>query len=381
MSDQADSLYEPLAGLEPWGAAAVDQKAWAEAVRELQTARASHPDWGAMVDRGMLLAAAHQSGALDGMHAADRELVLSLLRGEASWVTMDDAARAHVRANHDALRLARDLDISEDSIRRIHEVACRPQITHRVRVGDGMQDHVLAPGDYKHHPNHIRDAAGNWRATAPVGLVAAEMAALVTHVHSPELAGLHPVVQAAYLLDALDHVQPFADGNGRVARALASGCLLRAASIPLLILADDVTGGAVDVVQRATVELIDLLVSSPRDSPALDRWRTEESAGKAIRHQLVPAVAEALERYNRRPDRRADLSVAVVVGHEALTIGGPLPSVEEVITVQCHREDGDGRAVITAVEAGLRLAAGDPLDPWLDRVVSTLALRVAADLE
>ena len=39
--------------------------------------------------------------------------------------------------------------------------------------------------------------------------------------------------------------------------------------------------------------------------------------------------------------------------------------------------------MLTAVEAGLRLEVvpGADLDAWLDRVVSILALRVAAELE
>ena len=84
-------------------------------------------------------------------------------------------------------------------------------------------------------------------------------------------AGLHPVVQAAYLLHALDHVQPFADGNGRVGRALAGGCLLRAAGIPYLVLDGPPTSPLVDVL------LVDLHVGG--GGPALDRWRAQEAAG------------------------------------------------------------------------------------------------------
>lgn len=386
MSDEADPLYSPLGGLEQWAAVPVDKNAWAEAVDELQTARTNHPDWSAMVDGGMLLAAAYQSGALDGMYVADSALVMALVRGEASLGSIDAAARAHVRANHDALRRARDGDISEDSIRRIHGVACRPQLTHRVRVDDRIQDHVLAAGDYKHHPNHIRDDAGCWRATAPVAQVATEMEGFISHVRSPAFTDLHPVAQAAYLLDALDHVQPFADGNGRVARALAGGCLLRAAKIPFLALTDDATVPRTDLVHSAGVALVDLLTSTPPDGPALDRWRAQEAAGDAVRRRLVPALAEALNRYRHRPDRsrRADLSNAVVVSGEVVAVRVPLDDgqvVDEVITVEAHPEEGDGPVVLTAVEAGLRLASDDPLDPWLDRVLSVLALRVAADLE
>lgn len=384
MSDEADPLYRPLGGLDPWAAAPVDEGPWDEAVDRLSEARADDPAWSAMVGRGSLLAAAYRSGALDGMHGGDA--AFQLLRGEVALGSIDEAARAHVRANVEALRLACAGDVSEDSIRRIHEAACRPQPTHPVRVDDRMQDHVLAAGDYKHHPNHIRAATGRWHATAPVTQVEVEVARLVESAASRAFSDLHPVAQAAYLQHALFHIQPFADGNGRVARALASGCLMRAASIPLVPFADHVSSGPAEqvaLVQRAGVALVDLLTSVPRAGPALDRWRSQEAAGDAVRRQLVSAVGQALDRYRRRPDRRADLTATRVIPGEAAVIRVDRPAVDEVITVEPHPEEGDGPVLLTAVEAGLRFEATLEADlgPWLDRVVSILALRVAAELE
>ena len=390
MSDEADPLYRPLGPLDDWASAPVDHEAWASAVDRFHAARRDDPEWAAMVDRGMLLAAAHQSGARDGLYPADPDLTRSFLHGEVSLSSVDGEIRPHVHANLEALHVARDVEVSEDSIRRIHEVACRPQLTHPVRVDGRLQDHILAAGDYKHHPNHFLQADGAWRPTAPVAHVTAEMAALVATVSSPGFGRLHPVVQAAYLLHALGHVHPFADGNGRVARALASARLLRAASVPFLVLAADTASGGpaeqVRSVQRAGLDLIELLTSAERDGPALDRWRAQEAAGDAVRRRLVAGLADALDRYGRRPDRRADLSTATVLPGEPVAVQVALghgPVVEEVITVDAHQEDGDMPVLLTAVEAGLRLEASPetPLAPWLDRVVPTLALRVAAELE
>ena len=321
-------------------------------------------DRAAMVRRGAMLAAAYQSAALDGTVPADDELARSLVRGGASLASLDGDARTHVRANLDALEVARDAVISEAAIRRIHEVACRPQLTHQVLVEGRLQDHVMAPGDYKHHPNHIRLDAGGWRATAPVALVRPETARLV------ELAaGLHPVDQARWLHDGLLHIQPFADGNGRVARALASGVLLREASVPLVVFDD----GPLDVV-AAVAGLVELMAGA--DAGALDAWRARSAAADSLRRQLVPALEGAL----RRPDaaRRADVSAATV-GTD-LVVRVPGVGVEEVITVDAHPLD-EGPLTATAREAGLRLTAGDPVESWVDRVVSVLALRVAAEME
>jgi Fic family protein len=42
-------------------------------------------------------------------------------------------------------------------------------------------------------------------------------------------------VQASYLLYAVDAIHPFADGNGRVARAVASLPLYRTVGLPLVV--------------------------------------------------------------------------------------------------------------------------------------------------
>jgi hypothetical protein len=397
MSDEADPLYRPLGGLEPWAAAPVDERSWSDAVDRLRALRDRDPDWMAMVGHGALLAAAHQSGALDSVHGADVDVAHALLRGEATLAAVGQEARPHVRANVEAMRLAKGGQISEAAIRRIHEVACRPQHTHRVRVDDRIQDHVLAGGDYKHHPNHLLIDAGAWVATAPVALVRPEMSRVVETADSPTFAALHPVAQAAFLHHALTHVQPFADGNGRVARALAGGCLLRAASIPFLVFASEAgpyeeargPDALVELVQRAAIGLVDLLSGlhdAGRAGEALERWRRQEETARAVRAALPPAVDEALRRYGRRSDRprESDLSgAATVLSDEGLRLRVPLgsgASVDEVLTVDAHPLEGDA-VVLTAEEASLRIGPGDPLVPWLDRVMSVLALRVAAELE
>lgn len=346
----------------------VDGPAWDGAVARVQALRAEDPDRAAMATRGAMLAAAHQSAALDGVVPVDPDGARSLVRGAASLASLDAEARAHVRANLDALELAREAGVSETAIRRIHDVACQPQLTHQVIVDGHVQDHVMAPGDYKHHPNHIRLDGGGWVATAPVALVGPEMARVVDVATGPAFAGLHPVVQAGWLHDALLHVQPFADGNGRVARALAGGVLLRAASVPLVPF-----DGDTDVL-HAVVALVDLMAAT--DAGALDAWRARSAAADELRRQVVPALEAEL----RRPDpaRRADVSRATVGADLIVRI--PDVDVEEVLALDAHPLD-EGPVSVTAREAGLRLVGGEPVEPWADRVAAVLALRVAAELE
>lgn len=396
LSDEADALYEPLGDLGPWADVPVDEGAWAGAGDRLRALRRDLPLWSDMVvDCGALLAAAHQSAALDGLYPGHRDTALALLGGDVAPPSLGADQQAHVRANYDALLLARAEPVSAPALRRLHEVACRPQLTHRVLVDGRAQDHVLAAGDYKHHPNHVPLPSGGWRPAAPVASVRAEVDRLVEVATGERFAGLHPVSRAAWLHHAVDHVRPFADGNGRVARALASGCLLRAVGLPLLVFAGDAPGdevvhapaALVDLVVGSVVALVDLLagLEDPASSAALERWRAQEAAAADRRASLPPAVGRALERYRQQPEarRRADLTRAEVVSGDPLVVRVALDDgrvVDETVTVVAHPLDG-GPVVVVAEQAAIAVEAGAPLDPWLDRVLSCLALRVAAELE
>jgi Fic family protein len=64
------------------------------------------------------------------------------------------------------------------------------------------------------------------------------MARLVGELRSDAFLAANPVLQAAYAHYGLVVIHPFADGNGRVARALASAFTYRAISMPIVILSE-----------------------------------------------------------------------------------------------------------------------------------------------
>jgi fido (protein-threonine AMPylation protein) len=107
-----------------------------------------------------------------------------------------------------------------------------------VQTEAGPQRQVLPHGEYKLLPNHVERPDGRIHSYAPVDLTPAEMNRLVSELQSDAFLAAHPVLQASYAHYALTVVHPFADGNGRVARALASVFTYRSNRIPLLILVD-----------------------------------------------------------------------------------------------------------------------------------------------
>lgn len=435
--DDVDALYRPLGGVEGWSGVPVKSAVWDQDVLRLRRLGHQEPALADMVGRGCLLAAAYQSGALATAHGGDRDLTLALISGAGSLATV--AAREpdhpdapeHLRANYDALCLAHTAPAdpafpSPAWVQRVHAVACGPQQVHPVHTEAGWQDHVLAHGDYKHHANHQRTEEGGWRAFAPVAELDREMGRLGETLSSDAFNRLHPVAQAACALHAIVHIGPFAVGNGRAGRALASAFLLRAGGLPLVVFADEARAytdaldsaeagdasalvGLVEGHCANTAALVAAAASSP-DARALESWRRQVQAAHGLHAMLPAAVDGALGRHRRRQDLRwrSDLTDAVVLpmsapaSHERfdeppLTVrvpAGGSSAVEDVLLIDAHPLSVDDRGVVVRAEqAALELdvppaelldGPGDVaarLEPWLDRVMMSLAVRVAAELE
>lgn len=80
---------------------------------------------------------------------------------------------------------------------------------------------------------------GSVHAYAPLDLTAEEMHRLCLELNKEEFLTAHPILQVSYAHYALVVIHPFADGNGRVARALGSVFTYRSSSVPLLILVEN----------------------------------------------------------------------------------------------------------------------------------------------
>lgn len=144
----------------------------------------------------------------------------------------------------------------------------------------GPQQQELVKGRYKVLPNHVRTRDGIDHSYAPVDVTPAEMQRLVEEMRSELFLSAHPVMQAAYAHYALVVIHPFPDGNGRVARALASAFTYRAISMPIMILSDqknaypDSLEAAdqghfqqfVDFIFRSSIETITVLIESLRSA-------------------------------------------------------------------------------------------------------------------
>lgn len=249
MIAEADSQYETLIGIEEWSRHPVSGGRWQSHLENLDHRRESVSDQQISAsDAFVRRTAAIDSGAIESLYVTDRGFTVSFAIGGATWedavADKPQSTRLLVEAQAEGMELALDAAtkqtlISEAFIRRLHEVVCAPQETHQVLTNVGMQERQLAKGSYKTEANHPFDVDGALRHSySPVDLVGPEMQRFVSVLGSESFSDLHPAAQAAYAHWGIVYIHPFSDGNGRVARTLASIFLLRAVSVPLLIYSD-----------------------------------------------------------------------------------------------------------------------------------------------
>ncbi|MFY9265576.1 MAG: Fic family protein [Solirubrobacterales bacterium] len=119
--------------------------------------------------------------------------------------------------------------LSSAYIKEMHALLTRNQLSTDARDQFGSLVSVpLARGEWKQHPNNPRRPDGELHEYCPPEHVAAEIDQLLVW-HAKHLTnGVAPEIEAAWLHHRFTQIHPFQDGNGRVARALATLVLIRA---------------------------------------------------------------------------------------------------------------------------------------------------------
>ena len=245
---QADSAYRSIPTFPGWAAnTTVAENVWSDFAQRLDQARTSvDSDRLNAACRMAMRSAAVETGAIEGLYESDRGFTFTVATEAAAWEAVASEKRdfrAHFEAQLAAYELVLDaatrrIPISQAWVRRLHEIACASQDTYVAQTPSGSQQQTLAKGAYKSNPNHVLLPDSTIHAYAPVDETQPEMSRLMDELNSAEFTSAHPVLQTSYAHYALVAIHPFQDGNGRVARALASFYTYRALSLPLVVFAD-----------------------------------------------------------------------------------------------------------------------------------------------
>jgi Fic family protein len=151
--------------------------------------------------------------------------------------------------------------LSTSYIKELHAALLRNIDTHTVvdRLGRVFEK-PLEKGQYKSEPNSPTRPDGNVHGYCPPEHVASEMDQLVQMYLGHQKSRITPEVEAAWLDHRFAQIHPFSDGNGRVARALASLVFIRAGWFPLIIKRDD-RARYIEALEKADAEDLRPLVS------------------------------------------------------------------------------------------------------------------------
>jgi Fic family protein len=127
-------------------------------------------------------------------------------------------------------------DLSNSYVKELHQALTRHQET--VQGIDQLGQSVEVPllrGEWKQLPNNPTRTDGSTHEYCPPVHVAAEMDRLIAMHREHIEKGVPPEVEAAWLHHRFTQIHPFHDGNGRIARSLASVVFLRSGWFPLVI--------------------------------------------------------------------------------------------------------------------------------------------------
>lgn len=251
MADEAVG-YRPFPSVSQWAELSVSLRDVDNAHARMQEAKetVSAQALGSALEAARR-AAAVDTNAIEGIFPTDRSFTRTVAEQTGAWQQLMDQRGVHVRPAFEDTLAGFDfiLDhtkgkypLTETVIKELHAVMLRSQdeITVYVSVNGTLQaqQQKLPKGEYKKQPNSPTRHDGSTFHYAPVADTAPEMARFIAELNSTTFAALHPVVQAAYAHYAFVRIHPFADGNGRIARALASIFLYRSPGVPLVIYHD-----------------------------------------------------------------------------------------------------------------------------------------------
>ncbi len=150
----------------------------------------------------------------------------------------------------DVVKENRDLTIG--FIKELHALVTRNQKYAEGRDQFGNKTKVeLRTGAFKILENNPTREDGTKVLYCPPDHVQAEMDTLVSIYNDAENKNIHPLVCATWFHHAFTTIHPFQDGNGRVARLLASLILIKHGLFPFTVLREEAKVKYLDALEKA----------------------------------------------------------------------------------------------------------------------------------
>jgi Fic family protein len=284
-----------------------------------------------------------ETGIIEGAYTLDRGITKTLIeRGiDADLISRDSTDKdpllvARIIQDHyDALEgmfdfVAGRRPLSTSYVKELHAALLRTVDTYTVRDQFGqLFEKRLEKGLYKESPNSPTRPDGSLHEYSPPEHVASEMDELIRMHLEHEARNVPPEVSAAWLHHRFTQIHPFGDGNGRVARSLASLVFIRAGWLPLVVKRDD-RARYIDALESADAHdlrpLAAFFVDVQRDLVVAASEVGYEDRPIASTHEAVLAVKDRL--IHRGKLARAEWNAAKETASQLVSVA--LNRLEEV---------------------------------------------------
>jgi Fic family protein len=205
-----------------------------------------------------------ETGKIEGLYTLTKGMTETLIKhgisakliSHSSTNRDPELVAAMLQDQHDVIEGLFDFvgqrrTLSLSYIREMHQTFTRHQDTTVALTPEGkLVEVTLIKGDWKKWPNNPLQKDVSIHEYCPPEHVPAEMDRLVKMHTSHIEKKVHPEVEAAFLHHRFTQIHPFQDGNGRVARALASLVFLRGGDFPCVV-RDEERAGYISALEAA----------------------------------------------------------------------------------------------------------------------------------
>ena len=212
---------------------------------------------------------------------------------------------AMVKAQQEALEglfafVTQQRALTTSYIKQLHQIMTRNQDVIEALNGGGKTYSLpMTHGEWKRLPNNPTRQDGTIHEYCPPLQVAGEMECLVRLHGEHSKVKIPPEVEAAWLHHRFTQIHPFQDGNGRIARALATLVFLRDGWFPLVVRNDrraEYIHALESADQGNLAELVRLFVGIQRQAFIQALSISEDVVrGHAVIDQIISATKDRLQ--------------------------------------------------------------------------------------
>jgi Fic family protein len=189
-----------------------------------------------------------------------------------------------------------DRPISKSYIHELHAALLRHQETSMMVDQFGsLFESKLVKGKYKEWPNNPKRQDGTIHQYCPPTQVDSEMERMLALHEKHRKLGIPVELQAAWLHHGFTQIHPYQDGNGRVARALASLVFIKGGWFPVVVTRDD-RAHYIDALEAADGRNLQFLVSFFVDVQKRALFQSSQAAADVQKSQTVDQAIAAAKR-------------------------------------------------------------------------------------